>query len=205
MDYKNLASPEIVQKIIKALAAHNIEAELVQNKEQALARIKELIPAGASIMNGSSVTLEQIGFIDYLKNGEHGWDNLHENILKEQDKVKQSRLRKEAVLADYYLGSLHAAAETGELVIASNTGSQLPHLAFTSPNIILIVSTKKITPDLPSAIKRLEEHVLPLENVLCRERFGRPSNISKILIFKHEFRRSGRKVRVIFVNEDLGF
>ena len=36
-------------------------------------------------MNGSSVTLEQIGFVDYLKAGAHGWNNVHAGIVAEPD------------------------------------------------------------------------------------------------------------------------
>ena len=69
---------------------------------------------------------------------------------------KESSLRKQSALSDYYLGSVHALlSETGELVIASNSGSQLPHLVFTSPNIILVVGTQKITSTLDEAIKHL--------------------------------------------------
>jgi len=51
-------------------------------------------------MNGSSTTLTEIGFVDYLKEGIHGWDNVHEDILNEKDPAKQAQLRKESVLAD---------------------------------------------------------------------------------------------------------
>jgi len=131
MTYNQLATAESIQKTIAALAEHNVEGLSVASGAAALAKIKELIPAGASVMNGASVTLEQIGFVDYLKSGEHGWNNLHANIVAETDKAKQAQLRKESALSDYYLGSVHGLSETGEFVIASNTGSQLPHVVFT--------------------------------------------------------------------------
>ncbi|MEK9182459.1 MAG: LUD domain-containing protein, partial [Patescibacteria group bacterium] len=135
MDYKTLATKESTEKTIEALKARGVEALVVGSGADALAKIKELIPEGASVMNGSSVTLEQIGFVEYLKSGEHGWNNLHDGIIAEKDPAKKAELRKLGVLSDYYLGSVHALAETGEFVIASNTGSQLPHIVFTSPNL----------------------------------------------------------------------
>ena len=156
-------------------------------------------------MNGSSRTLEQIGFVDYLKSGKHGWNNLHEAILNEKDKAKQAILRKQSVISDYYLGSVHALVETGEFVIASNSGSQLPYLVFTSPNLILVVSDKKIVPTLKEAMKRLEKHVIPLEDKSIREKYGVGTAPNKILIFKGENPMLGRKVRMILVKEDLGF
>jgi hypothetical protein len=79
-------------------------------------------------MQGSSVTLEEIGLIDYLKSGKHQWSNLKDGIFAEREPAKQSLLRKQATMSDHYLGSVHALAETGEFVIASNTGSQLPNV-----------------------------------------------------------------------------
>ena len=205
MQYNTLATKESVTKTVAALKEHNVEAIIVTNKEEALAKIKELIPSGASVMNGSSVTLEQIGYIDYLKLGEHPWNNLHEGILAEKDPAKQGELRKQAVLSDYYLGSVHALSETGEFIIASNSGSQLPHIVFTSPNIIFVVSTQKIVPSLADGIKRLEEYVVPLEDKHMQELYGVGTAISKMVIFKREKPGSGRTVKMILVEEKLGF
>ncbi len=204
MDYTKLASSEAVQKTIKALGENNIEGVAVDTKEEALEKIKELIPEGASVMNGSSRTLEQIGFIDYLMSDEHNWKNLKGAILDEKDEELQAKLRRESVLSDYYLGSVHALSEDGQLVIASNTGSQLPHIVYTSPNLIFVVSAKKITPTLRDALMRLEDHVVPLEDKRIMEAYGVHTVLSKILIFKKENPMSSRKIQVIIVNEDLG-
>ncbi|MDA1168819.1 MAG: lactate utilization protein [bacterium] len=205
MQYSTLATKESISKTVAGLKKHNVEAIVVANKDEALAKIKELIPSEASVMNGSSVTLEQIGFVDYLKSGTHPWNNLHANILAEKEPAKQSLLRKQAVLSDYYLGSVHALTETGEFIIASNSGSQLPHIVFTSPNLIFVVSTKKIVPTLTDALKRLEEHVVPLEDVHMQELYGVNTAVSKIVIFNREKPGSGRTVNIILVEEDLGF
>jgi L-lactate utilization protein LutC len=205
MEYNTLATKESISKTVAALKEHNVEALVVANKDEALAKIKELIPSGASVMNGSSVTLEQIGFVDYLKSGTHPWNNLHDGILAEKDPAKQGVLRKQGVLSDYYLGSVHGLAETGEFIIASNTGSQLPHVVFTSPNAIFVVSTKKIVPTLTDAMNRLEQHVVPLEDVHMQQLYGVHTAISKVVIFKRENPMMGRSIKIILVEEDLGY
>ncbi|MDP4010541.1 MAG: lactate utilization protein [Candidatus Spechtbacteria bacterium] len=205
MNYETLANTEAVNRTIDALAKRGIEAVLVDNRAEALEKVKSLIPDGASVMNGSSRTLEEIGFVDYLKSGNHAWKNLHEEILAEKDLTKQAILRKQAVLSDYYLGSVHAVAETGQLVIASNSGSQLPHIVFTSPNLIFVVGTQKIAPTLDAALLRVREYVLPLEDKRMKDAGASGSAISKLLIFEREQAFLGRKVHVLFVNENLGF
>ena len=205
MQYNQLASNESIQTTIGELAKHNIEAVVVDTKKSALEKIKELIPSGVSVMNGSSTTLIEIGFVDYLKEGKHGWNNLHEAILAESDPAKQGKLRKESVLSDYYLGSVHALSETGEFVVASNTGSQLPHIVFTSQNLLFVVGAQKIVPTLSEALKRLEEYVVPLENERSLKAYGAPTALNKIVIFKGESPMIGRKVKMIIVKESLGF
>src|SRR3989344_1524350 len=142
MNYDQLASQQSIDKTVAALAERNVEAVVAENRTEAMEKIKSFIPVGASVMNGSSRTLEEIGFVEYLKAGQHGWNNLHEGILAEKDPAAQALLRRKALISDYYLGSVHALSETGEMVIASNTGSQLPHIVYSSPNIIFVVGAQ---------------------------------------------------------------
>ena len=203
--YAELVSSDVINIAKENLVKNGFLVEIVETKAQALEKVKSMIPAGASVMNGSSTTLNQIGFVDYLKDGGHGWNNLHANILAETDKEKQAKLRKESVLSDFYLGSAHSVSETGELLIASATGSQLPHLVFTSQNIILVVSTKKIAKDLTDAMNRIQEHVVPLEDERMKT-VGYPGTVySKLLVLRSEPSMMGRKVTILFVKEDLGF
>ena len=206
MEYDKLATSESITKTTEALKTlSSADVTTVNTKEEALEKIKALIPEGASVMNGSSRTLEEIGFVEYLKSGIHGWNNLHDAVFTEKDSEKQAELRKRSVLSDFYLGSAHAVAETGEMVFASNSGSQLPHLVFTSPNIILVVSTKKIVPTLLEAIARVENYVYPLEDKRAKDIGWGGSQISKLLLWKKENAKMGRKIHIIFVEEKLGF
>jgi hypothetical protein len=205
MHYDTLANADSINTVIEALKEHNIETEAVDTRAAALARVKELIPAGASVMNGSSRTLEEIGFIDYLKAGEHGWNNLHAAVAAEKDPTKQTDLRRQSLFADYYLGSVHAATETGELIIASASGSQLAHLVSTSPNIVLVAGAQKIVPTLEDGLKRVREYVFLLEDARMKA-LGYPGSLlAKIVIFANELPMMGRKVHVLLVNEKLGF
>ncbi len=209
MKYTNVISQNSINtvssKAIQALKDRNFEVEVFDSKEEALGRIKELIPHGASVMNGSSKTLEQIGFVDFLKSGQHGWNNLHEKVLAEKDPLKQGLLRKQTTVSDYYLGSVHALTEEGEMAIASNTGSQLPGIAFNSQNLIFVVGAQKIVPDLNQAFKRISEEVVPLENENMKQKYGMGTTWAKTLVLHQENPMMGRKVRVLIVKEHLGF
>lgn len=205
MNYKTIPTKDIVEKTMNSLKKNGHLPEFFETKEEVLERIKELIPKGVSVMNGASRTLEDIGFIEYLKGNSHSWNNLHAEILAEKDVAKQNLLRKQSVLSDFYLGSAHAVTENGEILIASNSGSQLPHTVFTSENLIFVVGVQKITPTLLEAFNRLEKHVIPLENTRMQEVAGVDTYPSKIVILNKEPEFMGRKSHILFVNEELGF
>lgn len=200
-----LASADIIKTLIATLAERGVEGSVVANRAEAFEAVKGMVSRGASVMNGSSRTLEEIGFVDYLKTGAHGWNNLHANILAEADKEKRAALRAQAVLSDYYLGSVHAIAQTGDFLIASNSGSQLPHVVFTSPNLVFVVGAQKVVPTFADALRRVEEYVVPLEDARMKEVGMGGTMLSKLLVFKREPSFMSRKVRMIFVQEKLGF
>lgn len=204
MDYNNITSDSIIERMVVALKARNINTIVVDTKEEALIEIKKLIPTGGSVMNGSSATLQEIGFIDYLKSGEHSWKNVHEDILSEKDENKKARLRKEAVLVDYFLGSVHAVTESGQVIIASGSGSQIASYVYTSNNIIWVVGAQKIVPNLEVAFDRINKYVIPLEDARMKNAGYAGSTLGKILIFEREI-MPNRHITMILVKEKLGF
>ena len=206
MTYDALPAIERVQRTVEATQARGIHTELVETQEAALERVKALIPPGCVVMTGASVTLQQIGFEEILISGDHPWRNFKADLLAEKDPVKQSAMRKQGTLAEYFLGSVNALAETGELVFASGSGSQLPAYAYTSRNVIWVAGTQKITPTLEDAMRRVREYVLPLEDQRQKSVGNKAgSRINKILIIEGEPDYLRRNVSLILVHQVLGF
>jgi hypothetical protein len=54
-------------------------------------------------------------------------------------------------------------------------------------------------------MKRLEEYIIPLEEKHMMEKYGVGTAVNKIVVFKGENPKLGRKVRMILVEENLGF
>jgi L-lactate utilization protein LutC len=207
MPFDILPTPDRLQKTIEAVRVRGVTVTLVDTKEAALAHLQALIPAGASVMTGASITLQQTGFEALLMSGNHPWKYLKADILAEKDPAKTLALRKQATLADYFLGSVNAIAETGEVLIASATGSQLSAYAYSSTNIIWVAGAQKITPNLETALQRVREYVLPLEDKHMKQLYGEQARsfIGKILLFEREAPYLHRSVNLLLVNEVLGF
>jgi len=206
MSFDTLADEDRIRRTTDALKSRGIAAEVLQDGKEALARLRELIPAGASVSTGASVTLKEIGFEELLISGSHPWKNLKAEFLAEKDPARQQLLRRQSVLADCYLGSVHAVSETGEVVIASMSGSQLSPYAYAARSVIWVVGAQKITSSLEEGIRRLREHVLPHEEKRMRDLTGGKmgSRIGKLMIFEHEAPFLNRKVTLLLVRQKVG-
>jgi L-lactate utilization protein LutC len=207
MEFSSLPSKDRIKQVLDAINSRGIKAQLAETRNEALEKVKGMIPDGAEIMTGASITLQQIGFEDLLISGKHPWKNLKDGILAEKDPVKQASLRKRGTMSEFFLGSVHAITEEGTIVIASATGSQLPAYAFSSLNVIWIAGAQKITPSLETAFKRIREYIVPLEDQHMKQVYGPQAStmIGKILIFERESPMLRRNVNLILVNEVLGF
>jgi len=204
MKFDVLASKETVEKTIKALKPRGINAEFVNKKEDALNRLKKLIPPNAEVMTAGSTTLDQIGFTELLRSRKHPWKNLKDAILAEKVPAKQMELRKKSITSEYMVGSVHAVVETGEVLVVNATGSSLPAYSYSSDNVIWVVGTQKIVPTVDEGFRRLREYCFPLEDKRMKS-IGYPgSTLGKFLLFEKEILEN-RKVTLIFVNEKLGF
>ncbi|MFZ1080473.1 MAG: lactate utilization protein [Candidatus Kryptoniota bacterium] len=206
MEYTTLAVPERVKSAMEAIAARGIKVEFVEAKESALSHLLTLIPDGVSVVTAASVTLQEIGFEEEFNSDRHNWRNLRAEIRTENDPIKRSLLRRQSALADYCVGSVSAIAETGELVVASQSGSQLsPYLS--SDYVILVAGTQKIVPTFDDAIRRVRDYCVPKVEELGKKTLGRDGagTVGKLLIFENEATYLKRNVHLIMVNEVLGF
>jgi YkgG family uncharacterized protein len=203
--WERLPSQETIERTIAALKDRGINAEFVPNRQEALYRVTNLIPAGVELMTASSRTLDEIGFLALLKSGEHRWANLNDVVYAEKDPAKRAELRRRSINVDYFLGSVHAITEVGETIVASASGSQIPSYAFTSKNVIWVAGAQKIVRNIDEGLRRVREHSLNLETARMKSLGFPGSMIAKILIVEREPAMLGRKVSMILVNEKLGF
>ena len=205
-DFKALASNESIAKAIKALEANGVEASVVETGAEALRKVQELLPAGAEVFTASSVTLDDIG-ISKAVNESGKYDAVKAKLMKMDAATQGREMRKLGAAPDFAVGSAHAVSETGSILIASLTGSQLPAYAYGAGAVVWVVSTKKIVKDVEEGFKRIDSHIVPLESQRARKAYGLPDAFNsfpaKVLVFNREL-QPGR-AKLIFVKQDLGF
>ncbi|MFH1015676.1 MAG: lactate utilization protein [Chloroflexota bacterium] len=202
MDWTAIPADKVIEQTVSALKKRNIQVIVVSNKREALAKLKELIPAGASVMTGGTTTLDEIGFTDVLKSQKHPWRNLKDAIFAEKDPAKQYELRRQSLLVDYFVASVQAIAQTGEVLNCDATGTRTGPYAYGPKQVIWVAGAQKIVADLTQAFRRMWEHCVPLEDQRMKN-IGYPgTTVSRILIYE---KADPGRITMILVKEKLGF
>ncbi|MGH8246203.1 MAG: LUD domain-containing protein [Gammaproteobacteria bacterium] len=201
-EFARLATDEQIERAATALEANGIHTIVVENGEAAKKIVLEMIPKGAEVHSGASVTLETLGIKDILeKSGDY--DAVRPKIFSMDRKTQADEIRVLGARPAYMLGSVHAVTEDGHVVIASNTGSQLGPYASGAGKVIWVAGTQKIVKDVNEGLRRIQEYVYPLEEVHMQQLYGVGTGVNKILIVNREI-RSGH-ITMILVKEKLGF
>ena len=198
-----VADDETVEETVSNLEERGFDVVVVDDAEEALEAVTDQIPAGASVMNGHSTTLEEIGFDEFLGGGDHEWESLPDEIWSIDDDAERQAARRQSQTADYFLGGINAIAETGELVAADLSGSRIGAYPFAAGNVVIVSGTNKIVPTLSDAFDRLESVAYPLENERAQEAYGVESAIAKQLVYRRETEEG--RTTVVLVREQLGY
>jgi hypothetical protein len=202
--YNQLASEDVINTAQAALEKNGIKVLIAENAEDAKTKALELTPKGAEVFALSSVTLEQTGIKKEIDESGN-YDSVRVKLNALDRKTQSGEMRKLGAAPDYALGSAHAVTEDGKILIASNTGSQLPADVNGAGKLILVVGTQKIVKDLDQGFKRIYDYVLPLESQRINKVYNTTSGsfVSKILIFNREL--TPDRITIILVKEILGY
>ena len=202
VEFKKLANDEQIERTAKALEANNIHVLIAENGADAKDKFFELIPDGAEVFLGASVTLETLGIKDEIdKSGR--FDSIRPKMFAMNRETQGREIRKLGGAPDFAAGSVHAVTEDGHVLVASNTGSQLGPYASSAGKVIWVVGAQKIVKDLNEGLRRIEEYCYPLEEVHMQQLYKMSTGVNKVLILNREIRPD--RITMIIVKEGLGF
>lgn len=196
--------------LIKNLGSRHFEAYYCSTKEEALEKALSLIPQGSSIAWGGSVTCQQIGLLDAVRNGNY------RTIDREQAKTAEEReeTMRQGLLADVFLSSANAISMDGQLVNIDGNGNRVAAIVYGPKQVIIVAGMNKVEDTLDAAMVRARTVAAPMN----MQRFGLPTPCNatgicadcksercicnQILITRHS---RGNRIKIILVGEDLGF
>ena len=199
--HTTLAADDQTRAAAEQLGANGFTVRVVGSGEDARAAVLELIPQGSEVFTSTSVTLDQTGIAEIL-NGPDYVSLRNRLYALMGDPSKKKEMKQTVASADFVVASVHAVTTDGKLLIASASGSQLPLAAYGADQVVFVVGTHKIVPDLEAGLRRIEDHIVPLEDSRALAAYGMNTLFAKLLVFYKE--QPGR-VTVILVEEHLGY
>ena len=201
-EYAKQATDEKIERTSKALEANGIQTLIAETGADAKRLFLELIPEGSEVFLSSSVTLEQLGIVaDVDQSGK--FDAVRPKMYAMNRETQGREIRKLIAAPDFAAGSVHAVTEDGHVLIASATGSQLGPYASGAGKVIWVVGAQKIVKDINDGFRRIQEHVVPLEEEHMQQLYKVGTAVNEMLIINRPT-RPGRNT-MIRVKEELGF
>jgi len=200
--FGTVADDARVTRTAAALEANGIRVLRAPNAAEAKRIVLDLIPDGSQVHSGASQSLEVSGIIDEIE-GSSRYDALRPRVWSLDRDTQADEIRRLSAAPDVMLGSAHAVTESGALLAASMSGSQLGPYASGAGRVILVVGTQKIVSDLDEGLRRINEYSLPLEDARAQAAYGIRSAVNKVLIINREI--VPERFTVVLVDEVLGF
>ncbi|MFP4661751.1 MAG: lactate utilization protein [Halanaerobiales bacterium] len=200
------------EEVIKKFKERNIEGFYCSTSEEAVEKAIELIKEGSSVSWGGSMTLQEIGLLDKLKESKN---------LKIMDRStaenaeEKAEIYYKALNCDYYLMSSNAITQDGKLVNIDGNGNRIAALIYGPKNVIIVAGMNKLTKDEESAMKRIRNYASPTNAIRleqdtpctktgkCHECLVDDCICCQTLVTRKS--RHDDRIKVILVGEELGF
>ena len=215
MQHENVirANEIIGNDVVKALQRRGFGAEYVSTAEEALKRVLEIIPEGATVGIPGTITARDIGALDALK--ERG-NTVYQHWGKMSNEERREARFKENT-ANVFLTSANALTRDGIIINIDGTGNRVAGMAWGNGLVLFVIGLNKLAFNLEDGLKRARSATIPnaiRQNVEtacvksghcvnCSAAGNDDSMCRAILILEQAVK--GRKYHVIVIGEDLGY
>ena len=196
-----LPDDQTLAATVVALEEHGFSVDVVDDFDAARDAVLARIPAGASVMTNTSVTLTETGIAAAIDQS-GPYDSVRNKLTELDLATQMQEMKAIGGQPDYALGSVHAITRDGTLVIASASGSQLASYAWGAVNVIFVVGAQKLVPNPEAARERIYKHSLKLEDARAIATYGQNSFVGKVLEIHQEL--PGRS-HVVLIRQSVGF
>jgi len=204
---------ELVKEKLKKNNFDPYIAESAENAKEIV--LDQILPKldVKSISWGGSMTFVSTGLFHALKDDNHfEVFNTFDRSLSAEDSIV---LRRKSLLVDLFITGTNGVTEDGQLVNLDMIGNRVCGITFGPKHVIIFVGRNKICGDIEDAMYRIKNYAAPVnamnldKKTPCREKgfchdCSSPERICNTwTITEKSFPKD--RVKVILINEDLGF
>lgn len=199
-------------KMIEKLNLRQMEGYYAATKEEALQLVKEkFLTEGTSVCWGGSMTLGEVGVMDYLKSSKCEVIDRSAFTTPEEEKEIKAKM----INADYFLMSTNAITLDGELVNIDGYANRVSFLCYGPENVLIIAGMNKVVTDVEEGVKRVRNIASPpntlrlnkntpcAKNGRCGDCLSEDCICSQVVVTRRSSVKN--RIKVILVGEELGF
>ncbi len=210
---KEIYTRTLVEQVLATFEWRKINGRFAPTRASALTQVMDLIPAGSSVSQGGSVTLDQCGIREaLLRRTDITFIDPYDPSLSREQQIEN---RRRGLTTDVFIAGTNAITRDGILVNRDGMGNRVAALCFGPKRVIIVAGINKIVDDLESAITRIDQVAAPMNcerldrDTPCRETLrchdctepGRICCVTSII----ERQTDPARMHVIIVDENLGF
>ena len=149
---------EQIERTMENLKKHRYDVLYVETKEEVLPLIDGMIPEGAVVGTGGSLSLAESGVMDHLRSGKYRY---LDRFAKDMTVEEREEISHKAHSADFFLCSSNAIIEDGSLYNVDGNSNRITSIVYGPKKVIMVVSVNKIVKTLDDAIYRVKSYVAP--------------------------------------------
>lgn len=144
----------LAQRAVEALKRNNFGVVYAPDSAEACRIVLSMIPQGAAIGFGASMTLQAIGLMEQLKAGEYQLIN-PPWINAQTSRAERMPLRRQAMVADVFLTGSNAVTLDGKLVNTDAMGNRVAGMLIGPKKTIVVAGANKVVPTVEEALERV--------------------------------------------------
>ena len=198
-------------KVAEALRKRHFDAYYCSTRDEGIAKVMELIPAQDSVSWGGTMTVDELGIKDLLR--QRGQKVLDRDTAANMD--ERMAIMRQGLTCDTFLTSSNAITEDGQLFNIDGNGNRVAAMTFGPKSVVIVAGMNKVVADLdaaytyvrhncaPAVVQRFPNAKTPC-NVTgeCGDCIGEDSCCAYMVATR--LCRPAGKIKVVLIGEDLG-
>lgn len=199
-------------QLIKAFEANNMTCMFVKDQEELRHYLKGILTSQKKVAVGGSVTLNQLGVIDLMRESDVDFIDRYEEGLSRDEMLERFR---EGFFADLFVTSTNALTMDGCLYNIDGTGNRVAAMIFGPKEVIVIAGLNKICQDEQEAIAHIRGCSAPANAMRLNKKTPcvktghcmdchSPERICSSYV-KLGYQGQVNRIKVIIVEENLGY
>lgn len=194
-----------------SLQKRRITARIFASANEVLDYLRAIIPEGATVGVGDSLTLSQVGVYNLLETGNYSYLNKYATMSREEKRA----LYIKNFDADYFFSGVNAITEEGEIYNLDGNGSRVAPIIYGPRKVFLIVGFNKITLNEQEAVARIRNYAAPADAIRlekntpcaktgkCADCRSEDRICNYLTVIKGQF--DPNRIEVLLLDEELGF